>query len=60
VERTGIEPVTSGLQTQPITRPRLTRTNKTGMNEPNRSFPANVTRHSSTEVRSHRARTGGS
>jgi hypothetical protein len=34
VERTGIEPVTSGLQTQPIARPHLTPTDRIGMSEP--------------------------
>jgi hypothetical protein len=57
MERTGIEPVTSGLQTHPITRPHLTQTDKIGMTEPNSAFSSNVTRHRSTAVRSHRART---
>jgi hypothetical protein len=34
MERTGIEPVTSGLQTQPIARPHLTPTDRIGMTEP--------------------------
>jgi hypothetical protein len=57
MERTGIEPVTSGLQTQPIARLQLTPTDSIGMTEPNSAFSANVTRHGSTAVRSHRART---
>jgi hypothetical protein len=43
MERTGIEPVTFGLQTQPIARPHLTPTNKTGMTEPNSAISSNVT-----------------
>jgi hypothetical protein len=57
MERAGIEPATSGLQTQPIARPHLTPTDKTGMTEPNLALLSNVIRHSSTAVRSHRART---
>jgi hypothetical protein len=34
MERTGIEPVTSGLQTHPIARPHLTPTDRIGMTEP--------------------------
>jgi hypothetical protein len=41
VERTGIEPVTSGLQTHPIVRPHLTPTDRIGMTEPNSAGPAN-------------------
>jgi hypothetical protein len=43
VERTGIEPVTSGLQTHPITRPRLTATDGIGMTEPYSAVLPNVT-----------------
>jgi hypothetical protein len=57
VERTGIEPVTSGLQTHPITRPHPTPTDRIGMTEPNSAIASNVIRHRSTAVRSHRART---
>jgi hypothetical protein len=57
MERTGIEPVTSGLQTHPIVRHRLTRTNKIGMFEPKSAGSPNSARHGSTAVRSHRART---
>jgi hypothetical protein len=41
MERTGIEPVTSGLQTQPITRPHLTPTDRIGMVEPKSTLSAN-------------------
>jgi hypothetical protein len=57
MERTGIEPVTSGLQTQPIARPHLTPIDRIGMTEPNSGFSSNVIRHRSTAVRSHSART---
>jgi hypothetical protein len=60
MERTGIEPVTSGLQSQSIARRRLTLTDKIAMTEPNFVFSANLIRHGSTPVRSHRARTGES
>jgi hypothetical protein len=43
MERTGIEPVTSGLQTQPIARPHLTPTNRIGMTEPYLAISSNVT-----------------
>ena|SRR6266511_79772 len=52
-----IEPVTSGLQTQPITRRQLTVTDRIGMTEPKPASTPDVTRHRSTGVRSHRART---
>jgi hypothetical protein len=42
VERTGIEPVTSGLQTQPIARPHLTPTDRIGMTEPKSAVMPNV------------------
>jgi hypothetical protein len=58
MERTGIEPVTSGLQTRSIARPRPTWTNKIGIYEPNSAFLPDAARHHSTAVRSHRARTG--
>jgi hypothetical protein len=57
MERTGIEPVTSGLQTQPIARPHLTPADGIDMTEPKSAFSSNVSRHGSTAVRSHRART---
>jgi hypothetical protein len=57
MERAGLEPATSGLQTHPITRPHLTRTNRIGMFEPKTASSSNVIRHGSTAVRSHRART---
>jgi hypothetical protein len=38
MERTGIEPVTSGLQTHPIARPHLTPVYRIGMTEPNQPF----------------------
>jgi hypothetical protein len=57
MERTGIEPVTSGLQTHPDTRRHLTATNRTGMAKPNSLSSSNATRHGSTALRSHRART---
>jgi hypothetical protein len=43
MERTGIEPVTSGLQTHPIARPHLTPTNRIGMTEPYSGVLPNVT-----------------
>jgi hypothetical protein len=42
MERTGIEPVTSGLQTQPITRPDLTPTDRIGLTEPKLACSSNV------------------
>jgi hypothetical protein len=57
MERTGIEPVTSGLQTHPIARPHLTPTDRTRMAEPKLNAPANDARQRSTAVRSHLART---
>jgi hypothetical protein len=57
MERAGFEPAASDLQTQPIARPHLTPTDKTGMTEPNLALLSNVIRHGSTAVRSHRART---
>jgi hypothetical protein len=59
MERTGIEPVTSGLQTHPITRRRLTPTDRIGMTEAKLADSANAARHRSTTVRSHRARSIG-
>jgi hypothetical protein len=58
MERTGIEPVTSGLQTHPIARPHLTPIDRIGMTEPKSAVAPDVARHGSTAVRSHRARTG--
>jgi len=43
MERTGIEPVTSGLQTHPMTRPHVTRTDRYGMTEPKSVLASNVT-----------------
>jgi len=57
MERTGIEPVTSGLQTRLITRRHLTRTDRIGKTEPKSLFLSNLARLGSTAVRSHRART---
>jgi hypothetical protein len=57
MERTGIEPVTSGLQTHPIARPHLTPIDRIGMTEPKSALSSNATRHRSTAVRSHSART---
>ena len=42
VERTGIEPVTSGLQTRPIAQPHLTPTYRIGMTEPKSALSSNV------------------
>jgi hypothetical protein len=57
MERTGIEPVTSGLQSHLIARLHLTPTNRVGMTEPKSALSQNEARHRSTSVRSHRART---
>jgi hypothetical protein len=57
VERTGIEPVTSGLQTRPIARPHLTPIDRIGMTEPKSAVVPDVARHRSTAIRSHLART---
>ena len=50
MERTGIEPVTSGLQTHPLARPHLTPTDRNGMTTPNppshRTQPDTVRRRS--------------
>jgi hypothetical protein len=43
MERAGLEPATSGLQTQPITRPHLTPTDRIGMTELNSTMSPNVT-----------------
>jgi len=51
MERTGIAPVTSGLQTRPIARPRLTPSDRMGMTEPKRASTSDVARHRSTVVR---------
>ncbi len=56
LERTGIEPVTSDLQTHPIARPHLTPTDKIGMTERKSLLSANLAQRRSTAVRSHRAR----
>jgi hypothetical protein len=58
MERTGIEPVTSGLQSHPMARLHLTPINRIGMAEPKSAFSPNLARHRSTPVRSHRAGTG--
>jgi site-specific DNA recombinase len=57
VERTGIEPVTSGLQTHPLARPHQTPTDRVGITEPKSAVPPNAARHRSTAVRSQLART---
>jgi hypothetical protein len=57
MERTGIEPVTFGLQTHPDTRRHLTVTDRTGMAEPNSLLSPNAARHGSTALCSHSART---
>jgi hypothetical protein len=57
VERTGIEPVTSGLQTHPVARLHLTPTDRVGMAEPKSPVLSNANRHRSTKLCSHRART---
>jgi hypothetical protein len=41
VDRTGIEPVTSGLQTHPIARPHLARIDRIGMTEPKSAVTPN-------------------
>jgi len=56
MERTGIEPVTSDLQTHPTARPHLTPTDKIGMTERKSFLSANLGQRGSTAVRSHRAR----
>jgi hypothetical protein len=57
MERAGLEPAASGLQTQSIARPHLTPIDRIGMTEPNSHLLPNVTRPRLTSVRSHRART---
>lgn len=57
MERAGLEPATSGLQSQPTPRPHLTPTNRTGMSEAKLADSLNVARRRSTSVRSHGART---
>jgi hypothetical protein len=57
MERTGIEPVTSGLQTHPIALPHLTPTDEIGMTERKPAVSLNEARQRSTRVRSHLART---
>jgi hypothetical protein len=57
VERTGIEPVTSGLQIHQVTRQHPTPTDQTPMVEARSVVSSNVTRHRSTAHRSHRVRT---
>ena len=49
MERTGIEPVTSGLQTRPIARPHLTTTYRIRMSEPKIGVRTDVARHDATE-----------
>jgi hypothetical protein len=55
MERTGIEPVTSGLQSHPVGRHHLTPINRIGMTKPKSSFSSNVARQRWTAVRLHRA-----
>jgi hypothetical protein len=57
MERTGIEPVTFGLQTHPIAQRHLTPTDRIGMAEPKISFLPNAIRQRLTALRSHSART---
>jgi len=57
MERTGIEPVTSGLQTQLMTRPHLTPIDRIGMTKPESAVLSDTACLRSTSVRSHRART---
>jgi hypothetical protein len=59
MERTGIEPVTSGLQSHQEARRHLTGTDQKRMVEPRLLLSSNSTRHRSTALRSHRARTAG-
>jgi hypothetical protein len=56
-ERIGVEPMTSGLQTHPDTRRRLTSTEQARVVESVSPSSTNVSRHHPTAVRSHRART---
>jgi hypothetical protein len=58
-ERTGIEPVTSGLPTHPIAQLHLTPTDGTGVAEPKSLVLSNAIRHGLTKLRSHSARTAG-
>jgi hypothetical protein len=60
MERTGIEPVTSGLQTQLMTPPHLTPIDRIGMTEPKSPLSPNLARPRLTSVRSHPARTAAS
>jgi hypothetical protein len=57
MERAGLEPATSGLQTHPIARPHLTPIVRIGMTEPEAVFSSNVNQHGWPVVRSHLART---
>jgi hypothetical protein len=59
MERIGIEPVTSGLQTHPDTSRQLTWIDRIGMAEPKSLILPNAARRSSTALRLHRARTAG-
>jgi hypothetical protein len=59
VERTGIEPVTFGLQSRPIARPRLTPTNRIGIAKRRSRLLTDLARHRWTSIRSHRAGTAG-
>jgi hypothetical protein len=45
MERAGLEPATSGLQTHPITRLHQTPIDRIGMVEPKSAFSSNVGRH---------------
>ena len=49
VERAGLEPATSGLQTHSITRPHLTVSDRTGMAERLSPFSSNATRRRSPQ-----------
>jgi hypothetical protein len=57
MERAGLEPATSGLQTHPNARPELTPVDQSSVVELSSRFSSNAARHRSTVVRSHRART---
>ena len=59
MERAGLEPATSGLQTQPGTKHRPTPTNETGVVEPIAGISSYVSRRHSTALCSHRACTIG-
>jgi hypothetical protein len=57
MERAGLEPATSGLQTHPIARPHLTPIYRIGMTELKSALSSNVHLTEFEAVRSHGART---